>query len=459
MNTTPGSPSQRRRTRIAGITFSHPTQAIVLGFAATILAATLVLMMPFASRADGGTSFLTALFTATSAVCVTGLSVVDTKHYWSGGGHVVLLLLIQLGGLGIMTLASMLAMVFSRRVRLHSRLATLSETGVLELGELRRVLKAVVALTVGFEAAIAVVLSLRFWITYDESLGRALWLGLFHSVSSWNNAGFSLFSDSLMGFTTDPLMLVPIAIAVIGGGLGFPVMLDLRRHGRQPKTWSLHTKLTLATTGTLFIAGAVLIIWFEWTNPATMGDMPVAHKILNGSFSSVMPRTAGFNSIDLAQVEQPTSLVHMLLMFVGGGSASTAGGAKVTTLALLFLIVVAEARGNQDTIAFGRRISETAQRQAVSVTVLSAAAVGVALIALLALAEGPAADVMFEAFSAFGTVGLSTGLTPSLDGLGQFIIISLMFLGRLGPLTLGTALLFNTRERLFRFPEDRPMIG
>jgi len=431
----------------------------VLGFAATILAATLVLMMPFASRADGGTSFLTALFTATSAVCVTGLSVVDTKHYWSGGGHVVLLLLIQLGGLGIMTLASMLAMVFSRRVRLHGRLATLSETGVLELGELRRVLKAVVALTVGFEAAIAVVLSLRFWITYDESLGRALWLGLFHSVSSWNNAGFSLFSDSLMGFATDPLMLVPIAIAVIGGGLGFPVMLDLRRHGRQPKTWSLHTKLTLATTGTLFIAGAVLIIWFEWTNPATMGDMPVAHKMLNGSFSSVMPRTAGFNSIDLAQVEQPTSLVHMFLMFVGGGSASTAGGAKVTTLALLFLIVVAEARGNQDTIAFGRRISETAQRQAVSVTVLSAAAVGVALIALLALAEGPAADVMFEAFSAFGTVGLSTGLTPSLDGLGQFIIISLMFLGRLGPLTLGTALLFNTRERLFRFPEDRPMIG
>ncbi len=431
----------------------------MLGFAATILAATLVLMMPFASRADGGTSFLTALFTATSAVCVTGLSVVDTKHYWSGGGHVVLLLLIQLGGLGIMTLASMLAMVFSRRVRLHGRLATLSETGVLELGELRRVLKAVVALTVGFEAAIAVVLSLRFWITYDESLGRALWLGLFHSVSSWNNAGFSLFSDSLMGFATDPLMLVPIAIAVIGGGLGFPVMLDLRRHGRQPKTWSLHTKLTLATTGTLFIAGAVLIIWFEWTNPATMGDMPVAHKMLNGSFSSVMPRTAGFNSIDLAQVEQPTSLVHMFLMFVGGGSASTAGGAKVTTLALLFLIVVAEARGNQDTIAFGRRISETAQRQAVSVTVLSAAAVGVALIALLALAEGPAADVMFEAFSAFGTVGLSTGLTPSLDGLGQFIIISLMFLGRLGPLTLGTALLFNTRERLFRFPEDRPMIG
>jgi trk system potassium uptake protein len=361
MTSPQGSLIERRRTRIAGISFRHPAQAIVVGFAGAIFVATFVLMLPFASQAPGGTSFLTALFTATSAICVTGLAVVDTEHYWSSSGHVVLLLLIQLGGLGIMTLASMLTMVFSRRLRLHGRLATLAETGFMALGDLRPMLKAVVVLTLSVEGVIAAVLTLRYWVTYDESLGRATWLGLFHAVSAWNNAGFALYSDSLMSFSSDPLILIPVAAAVIAGGLGFPVILDVRANGRTYDRWSLHTKLTLATTSVLFVLGAVLIVWFEWTNPATLGDMPVGHKVLNGSFSSVMPRTAGFNSIDIANIEQPTSLVHMFLMFVGGGSASTAGGAKVTTVAVLILIVIAELKGRQDTTAFGRRISPDAQ--------------------------------------------------------------------------------------------------
>ncbi|MDG2114087.1 MAG: potassium transporter TrkG, partial [Actinomycetota bacterium] len=394
-----------------------------------------------------------------SAVCVTGLAVVPPDA-WSTTGKVILLVLIQLGGIGIMTLASMVAVFFSQRLALRSRLVALGETGV-QLGELRSVLKGVITVTVIAEVLTSVVLTLRFWTTDDVGFGRALWWGVFHAVSAWNNAGFSLFDDNLASFAGDFWVLAPVSLAVFIGALGLPVLLDIRRYGRQRRQWSLHTKLTLATTTVLAALGGALFLLFEWNNPATIGPMAVQDKAMSGGFASVMTRTAGFNSVDLDSLESPTTLLHTFLMFVGGGSGSTAGGIKVSTLAVLVLVVWAELRGNRDPTAFRRRIPATVQREAVAVAVIAMASVFVVVFALLATVPRGTEplDVLFEAFSAFGTVGLSTGLTPRLDGPGQILVIGLMFLGRLGPITLGTALVFNNRERLFRYAEDRPIIG
>ena len=447
------------RTRFLGIPIGHPAQVIVFSFGALIATATILLATPLAWAGDGSASLLAAAFTATSAVCVTGLTVTDPSS-WSHTGQVIILVLIQLGGIGIMTLASTVVVFFSRRLALRSRLIALTETGA-ELGQLRSVLKGVVLVTVAAETFFAVVLATRFFLTYDVGFGRAVWWGVFHSVSAWNNAGFALFGDSLSGFSGDVWILGPVAVAVFVGALGLPVMVDLRQHGHHHRRWSLHTKLTMVTTVVLVIAGAVLFLAFEWHNQGTIENMPVEDKVLNGLFASVMPRTAGFNSVDLAAMESPTTLMHTLLMFIGGGSGSTAGGIKVTTFAVLILIVWSELQGHADTNAFRRRIPLAVQRQAVAVaTVAMASIFGVTFLLFALVPEGtPELTVLFEAFSAFGTVGLSEGVTPHLDSVGKLLIIFLMFLGRLGPLTLGTALVFNTRERLYRLPEDRPIIG
>lgn len=447
------------RSNFLGISIGHPAQVIVGAFATLITMATVLLLMPIAWEGDGRASVLTAAFTATSAVCVTGLTVVSPDS-WSTTGQVILLALMQLGGIGIMTLASMVAVFFSQRLALRSRLVALTETGV-QLGQLRTVLKGVIAVTVIAESLTAIALTVRFSSAHDVGFGKALWWGAFHAVSAWNNAGFSLFDDGMIGFSGDFWVLGPVALAVFVGALGLPVLLDFRRHGRHQSRWSLHTKLTVATTAVLTVLGAALFLLFEWNNTGTIGAMGAEDKAMSGAFASIMPRTAGFNSVDLAAMEAPTTLLHTLLMFVGGGSASTAGGVKVTTLAVLALMVWAELRGHQDATAFERRIPTAVQRQAVAVAVIAMGAVFAVVFALLATVPSGTAplDVLFEAFSAFGTVGLSTGLTPELDTLGRILVIGLMFLGRLGPLTLGTALVFNNRERLFRYAEDRPIIG
>jgi len=451
--------SKGRGIRFVGIPFGHPAQIVVALYAVNILLATFILMLPLSSQGTGGTDFLTAFFTATSALTVTGLGLVGTETYWSGWGQSVILLLIQTGGLGIMTLASTLVVLLNKRLELRHRLTTLIETGAIGMGDFRDVLRNVIKLTVVFEAGISIVLALRFWAFYDESLGRAIWLGTFHGISAWNNAGFALYDTSLTSFSADIWILLPVAIAIIAGGLGYPVLLDIKKHPTRHQKWSLHSKMTVWTSVGLLLTATLLIVWFEWSNSQTLGPLAIEDKLLTGSFSSVTARTAGFNVIDVGGLEPPTMFILALLMFIGGGSASTAGGIKVTTFALLILIALTEIRGHQDTNAFAWRIPLGAQRQAVAVAVISMASVFAALFGLLAWHDGTVEDLLFEAFSAFGTVGLSTGITPELDGPGQVLIIILMFLGRLGPLTLGSTLLFNNRERLYRFPEDRPMIG
>lgn len=431
----------------------------MLAFAATIVVGTVLLMLPVAREGAGGTGPLTALFTSTSAVCVTGLITVDTPTYWSDFGEGVILALIQVGGFGIMTLASLLTLIVWRRLGLRSRLTAAAETKALGPGEVKRVLWGVLLITMAFEAAIAVALTLRFALGYDESWARATYLGVFHSISAFNNAGFALYSDNLIGFVSDPWICLPIAIAVIAGGLGFPVWLELLRHRARWRRWSLHAYMTVTATVVLLVLGTLAITAGEWDNPATLGSLSTPDRMLAGFFQAVVPRTAGFQSLDYADVEPGTLLITIILMFIGGGSAGTAGGIKVTTFVLLLAVIWSEVRGQRDVDVHERRIGSRAIRQALTVALLGVGAITTATVVISELTSQTLDAILFEVVSAFATVGLSTGITADLPTAAQLILVGLMFLGRLGPITLVSALALRDRDKLYRLPEGRPLIG
>jgi trk system potassium uptake protein len=444
---------------VAALTlFRHPARLVVAGFTAAILVGAGLLALPVASTAPGSTAPETAFFTATSAVTVTGLVTVDTATHWTPFGQGVILGLIQVGGLGIMTSASLLLLVVARRLGLRGRLAAQAETQTLDLGDLRRLVLTIVSVTVAVELVAAAVLTTRLAVA-GRSPGEAVWEGAFHAVSAFNNAGFSLYSDALIGLAGDGWFLVTVALAVIVGGLGFPVWIDLRRHARRPGAWSLHTKLTVATTAALLVAGTAAMTALEWDNPGTLGGMGPAGRLLNGFFAGVMPRTAGFNAIDYARVEDPALLVTDMLMFVGGGSGGTAGGLKVTTLAVLALVVWAELRGDREPAAFRRRVPATVVRQALTVATISVNVVVVATLALMVTDDLRLSLALFECVSAFATVGLSAGVTPGLSVPGQAILMVLMLMGRVGPLTLFVALVLRERELRYSLPEEHPLVG
>jgi potassium uptake TrkH family protein len=392
-------------------------------------------------------------------VCVTGLVVVDTPSYWSIFGEVVILALIQVGGFGIMTLASLLGLLVFRRLGLRSRLTAAAETKATGLGDVRNVVKGVVAISLLFETVTAVFLTLRFALGYDEEWGRATYLGVFHAVSAFNNAGFALYSDSLMGFVSDPWICLPIAFAVIAGGLGFPVWLELYRRFRPTWAWSMHTKMTLSVTAGLLVLGTVFVTASEWNNPATLGALSTPDRLLAGFFQAVMPRTAGFNSLDYGQMADGTLLGTEMLMFIGGGSAGTAGGIKVTTFILLFFVILADVRGEADVTAFRRRIDPRAIRQALTVALLALGAVVASTLVILQLSDVATEDALFEVVSAFATVGFSTGITADLPTAAHLVLALLMFVGRLGPITLVSALALRDHSHLHRLPEGRPIIG
>ena len=436
-----------------------PARMVVIAFGAAIVVGTALLMLPVATESGSVTNPGEALFTATSAVCVTGLVVVDTPTHWSAFGEVVIMVLFQLGGFGIMTLSSLVALTLSRRLGLRQRLFAQAETGTMDPGDIRRVLIGVAAFTLLFESVATVVLSWRFYVDGDVGFGRAVYLGVFHAISAFNNAGFSLFSDNLIGFATDWWLIVTIGLAIIAGGIGFPVWLDLRDHPTRPHRWSLHTKLTVGTTVVLLVAGTLLLSATEWSNPATIGPLDGPDKFLVGWFQAVVPRTAGFNSLDYGVMRESSWLVTDALMLIGGGSASTAGGIKVTTFALLGFVIWSEVRGDPDVNAFGRRVPDSAQRQAVTLVLLAVGAVITATFALVLLADVTIGPALFEALSAFGTVGLSTGITDDLGSPAQLVLVALMFLGRVGPITLFAALVLRERGRLYRLPHERPIIG
>lgn len=437
----------------------HPSRAVALAFLVTIVAGTALLMLPIA-QADGiAAPWLSAFFTSVSAVCVTGLLVVDTGTYWSTFGQVVILMLFQIGGFGMMTAATLLGLLVNRSLRLRTKLVSQVETHTLGLGDVGSVARLVFSVTLLSEALIATLLTLRLHFAYDLSWGEAAWSGLFHAVSAFNNAGFSIHPDSLVRYASDAMILLPVMLAIVVGGIGFPVLHDLRAKRRDSRHWSLHTKLTLFGTGILLLGGFLVLLVFEWENPATLGPMALADKLLSAAFASVSARTAGFNSVDIGALTHESWALHYFLMFVGGGSAGTAGGVKVATVAILALLVIAEIRGRSDSEAFGRRVSTSAQRQAITVLVLGSTMVVFGTIAILRYTDLPTDKVIFEVISAFGTVGLSTGITAELPPFGQLMLTLLMFTGRVGTITLAASLALGERRMPFRYPEEHPIVG
>lgn len=440
-------------------TILHPARAVALAFMAAILIGTLLLMLPAARAAGVAAPPMVAFFTAVSAVCVTGMVTVDTGTYWSSFGQWTLMAMFQLGGFGMMTAATLLGLMVNRSPRLRARLMTQTETRSLGLGDVSSIARIVLVVTLLSQAVIAVVLTLRLHLAHGLAWQEAAWSGLFHAVSSFNNAGFSIHADGLMRYAGDALILLPIMLGFMVGGIGFPVLHDLRMRLRDPRHWSLHTKLTLAGTAVLLFGGFCAVLLFEWDNARTLGPMGVADKVLNSLFISAATRTSGFNTVDIAALTHETWALHYFLMFIGGGSAGTAGGVKVGTIAVLFLLVLAEARGHTDTEAFGRRVGASAQRQAITVLAIGSFLVVLGTLLLLRLTDFPTDQIIFEVIAAFSTAGLSTGITAQLPASGQLVLALLMFFGRVGTITLATSLVLGERRMPYRYPEEHPIVG
>ncbi len=436
-----------------------PVRLIPLLFLAFIGIGAAALSLPVATSDGVRAPLMTALFTAVSAVTVTGLIVVDTPVYWSMFGQWVILALFQVGGFGIMSAATLLGLMIGRGFGLRDRMATRVERSRLDTGDAGSVLWLVLKITVVVELAVTLILCTRLFISHDHSLAQAAWHALFHAVSAFNNAGFSSYSDSVMGFQEDAIILVPIMFSVILTALGFPVMQDLRANGITWRRWSLHTKITVVGTLVLLVVGFIAHLAMEWTNAGTLGPMGLGAKVLNAAFHSVMPRTAGFNSLNVGDFRDETLVVNYILMFIGGGSAGTAGGIKITTFLVLMAIVLSEILQRRDASLFGRRFGHAIERQALTIAMLALILVLGSTMAITAVTALPMHDVLFETISAFATVGLSTGITAQLPDSGLVVIMLLMFIGRVGTITAATALAIGSTAPPYRYPEENPIVG
>ena len=441
----------------------HPERIVPVAFLIGIALGVILLMTPLA-RAGGlahheGPPLLVALFTATSAFCVTGLTIVDTPTYWSPFGHVVIMLLAQAGGLGIMTGATLVGLLVSRRLPLRGKLMASEEMRSLDLGDVRNVLLLVLVTVLASEAVIALLLWLRLWLGVGMGAGEAAWHGLFHAVSAVMNAGFTTLPEGLAPHRRDWLLALPMMLGVIIGGFGFPVLHELRKEWRTPDRWSIHTKLTLWGSVALILLGAAIVLAGEWNNPLTLGPAGWPERILGAFFHSVMTRSGGFAIHDTTAMQTDTILASTALMMIGGGSASTAGGIRVTTFLLLGYVVWSEIRGYPDTVAFRRRIGSESQRQAVAVVLLAVGIVCAGLFALVEVSDLPAERLLFEATSAFATVGLSTGVSAALPPAGQLVLVVLMYVGRVGTVSIAAAIALRQKVVPYRYPEERVIVG
>ncbi len=438
----------------------NPAKALVVGFLITITLGTGLLMLPVATGGPENAGPTTALFTATSAVCVTGLIVEDTGTYWSTFGQVVILLMIQIGGLGIMTMSTGVALVLGRRVALRSRLMIRESMGEISLQGMVRLVRYVLAIALTCQAIGFVAITARLASVYP--LGRAAYLGVFHSISAFNNAGFDLFGTSLEEYVADPFMNMIVIGLVVVGGLGFTVVSEIYRRrvygARGPL--SLHARIVLLTSGVLLAIGAIFFFLSEMGNPETMGALGSGGRILSSIFMAVTPRTAGFNTLPTGSLRSASLFFLVLLMFIGGSPGSTAGGIKTTTFFSVLARVWATTRSSNDVQVFGRRLPGQVLDHSLAIMVVSAALVFLGTLGLLVFEGFPMADSLFEATSAFGTVGLSTGVTPHLGLAGRLIVTVMMYAGRVGPLTLTLALgkSATTKESL-RYPQEEVMIG
>ena len=439
--------------------------SLTVSFAGLISIGTVLLMLPVASAQGDGAPLVTALFTATSATCVTGLVVVSSADYWSGFGQAVIALLMFLGGLGIMVAGLVILTIMGRRISLNQRLVVREAMGGHSLGSVVRVGRLVVLFAVAAQTAGFALLFARLVFKYDA--GQAAWQSLFHSVSAFNNAGFVIFPDSvsLSAFQSDHLVLWVIGALIVLGALSFPVVNEISRRLR-PSRWTLDTRLVVAGTVGLWVVGGLAFAVFETANPATLGGLSVIGKISNGAFQALTSRTAGFSSVDFAQTTNGTDALYMLLMFIGGASGSVAGGIKINTLMVLIVVALASLQGRTRPEVFKRELPYPQVARALAVLLLALTALMGFVVALAGTESASIdagrflfADVAFEAVSAFGTTGLSRGVTPDLSDPGKLVVTLAMYVGRLGPLTIALGLALGERRGLYRYASERVRIG
>lgn len=449
------------------ITLNHrktlkPAQILVLSFGGVILAGTLLLMLPISSNSGEWTSFIDSFFTATSAVCVTGLVVLDTGTYWSLFGKTTILLLIQIGGLGFMTMTTAVAIVLGKKIGLRNRMIMQEALNQFSIAGIIKLTRYVVIATIMIEILGAIVLSFRFVPDFGWSTG--VYYSIFHSVSAFCNAGFDVMGNyqSLMGYAKDPLVSTVVMVLIVMGGLGFAVIADLTS-GKKIKKWSLHTKLVLTITTLLIVIGFLGVFIMEYDNPSTLGTFSIGEKIVASLFHSITPRTAGFNTLDVAGFSMPTRFLTIMLMFIGGSPGSTAGGIKTTTFGMMILSVFAVFRGRENINFAGRRISKDSINKALAVIFISSLFVMSMTFFLLSFEHSFSFEViLFESISAFGTVGLSMGITPMLSVAGKIILSMMMFFGRLGPLTIVIAIsrkASSGKGDLLIYPEGKVIVG
>ncbi|WP_168122909.1 TrkH family potassium uptake protein [Paenibacillus sp. HB172176] len=435
----------------------NPHQWTVIGFAITILIGAFLLDLPIATVGDGSIRFLDALFTATSAVCVTGLTVIDTGTNFTIFGQIIIMVLIQIGGLGFMTYGVIIAVILGRKVGLKHRVFIQESTKSNTIQGLVRLVKTIVIISFSFELIGAYLLWLR-WI-HEMGVGKAAYYAIFHSVSAFNNAGFSLFSDNLAGFVGDPIVNIIISLLFICGGLGFIVMVDIYKK-RRWRRFSLHTKIVLLTTILLSAGGFLLILSLEMLNSSVFGDLSIGEKLWSAYFQSVTTRTAGFNTVQLSGLLTASQFLIIFLMFIGASSGSTGGGIKTSTFMILIVAMYSTIRGREQVHIFKRRISYDTILRSLAIIIISLGLVLIVAFMLTLTEKGDEfIEILFEATSAFGTVGLTLDVTPTLSGAGKIIIIATMFAGRLGPLTLAYALARNKRSSKIGYPEEKVLVG
>ena len=433
----------------------NPSQTIIAGFALIILAGSVLLSLPLAAEDGRATPFLTSLFTATSATCVTGLVVVDTASYYSLFGEIVILVLIQLGGLGYMTIATLMAMAIGRRIGLRERLVLQEAQNLYTVGGVVRFTRNVVLITLAIEAIGALLLTLR-WVP-EFGLARGVYFGIFHSVSAFNNAGFDLMGGfrSLTGFVGDPTVNIVFMLLIIIGGLGFTVLHALT----SPRRLGLHAKIVLTTSAVLIVLGTGMLLLLEFSNRATLGGLTGQDRAMAALFQSVTPRTAGFNSIDVGKLRDPSLMLIIALMFIGASPGGTGGGIKTTTFVAPMAVILSMIRGRPDPELFRRRLPPVVIYKAVTIALVGVAFVVSAGTLLSFVEQVDFINALFEVVSGFGTVGLTTGLTPSLSSLGRIIVIITIFTGRVGLLTVAYALTRRHQPANFRYPEERIYVG
>lgn len=433
-----------------------PPLILVGGFLLIIAIGTVLLMMPFANQSGEHLPLIDALFTATSAACVTGLVVVDVGTTFNLFGQIVIMVLMQLGGLGFMTLATLFALVVGKRISLKDRLLLKEAINADSMEGIVRIIRKVLIFSFTIEGIAAVILALRWAL--EMPFGQAVYYGIFHSVSLFNNGGFDLFGNSFQYFTGDWLFNITASVLVVSGGLGFVVLNDLFEY-RKKRRLSLQSKLVLSVSGSLIGIGALVLFIFEFTNPHTLASLTWDEKIYASFFQSVSTRSSGTSTIDITEMRQATQFFFILLMFIGASPGSTGGGIKTTTFLIMIGAVYAMIRGNRDIVFFRHRVPKELLMRALTIIMVSLIIFMIVVMLLLTTEDAPFLALMFEAASAIGTVGLSVGVTPELSDWGKIIISLTMFIGRIGPLTIAYALRPRKEKRLYRHPEGRIIIG